>query len=272
MITAKQKLFLVFTGFIFVIGMVFVALVVTPQKAAAQTIDCPVDPDYSAAGSFKVPIGNREECQRDPQYIFSGDTTKPSITYSRRSSTGTITTLATLALQDPAANPLIWRGAASYDGHTIQIAIPREGLVAGSTGTDAIRTDYPKDGSAPVNSGVKIAVNDTIREFANKQEIAIQSGTANLQADCKTKDGEALDKSNCGIVGYIVGFTKLLSALVGIVIVIMIAVGGVQYTTARDDPNAVSAAKTRIRNAILSLVFYIFSVAFLNYLIPGGLF
>jgi predicted small integral membrane protein len=90
-----------------------------------------------------------------------------------------------------------------------------------------------------------------------------------LDADCKETE---LDKENCGIVGYIVTFTNALAILVGIVIVIMIAVGGIQYTTARDDPQQVSAAKNRIRNAILALVFYLFTFAFLQWLVPGGVF
>lgn len=95
---------------------------------------------------------------------------------------------------------------------------------------------------------------------------------ANLEANCKPAEGEAINKDNCGIVGYIVLFTNVLSAVVGVVIVIMIAVGGVQYSTAGDDPQAVSAAKNRIRNAILALVFYLFTFAFLQYLVPGGIF
>lgn len=113
---------------------------------------------------------------------------------------------------------------------------------------------------------------------AEAQEATNPTRGANFDGDCKdgdsasgVKDGK-IDKSECGIIGYIVTFTNVLSALVGIVIVIMIAVGGIQYTTARDDPQAVSAAKNRIRNAILALVFYLFGFAFLQYLIPGGIF
>lgn len=94
---------------------------------------------------------------------------------------------------------------------------------------------------------------------------------ANLEADCQVGQGQALTKDNCGIIGYIITFINILSGLVGVVIVIMIAVGGIQYTTARDDPQAVAAAKVRIRNAILALVFYLFGFAFLQWLVPGGL-
>jgi len=96
-----------------------------------------------------------------------------------------------------------------------------------------------------------------------------------LDADCNKDtngNGTSLDKKDCGIVGYVITFTNLLSAMVGIIIVIMISVGGVQYTMARDDPQAVAAAKTRIQNAILALVFYLFAFALLQWLVPGGVF
>jgi len=105
---------------------------------------------------------------------------------------------------------------------------------------------------------------------------ALAQSTGNLKADCN-EDGPdanstALDKEDCGIVAYIVLFTNVLSGVVGIVIVIMIAVGGLQYSMARDDPQAVNVAKTRIKNAIFALVIYLFGFAFLQYLVPGGIF
>lgn len=108
---------------------------------------------------------------------------------------------------------------------------------------------------------------------ADDQEAADPSRGSNLQGSCKDTDRDGLlEKSECGIIGYIITFINILSGLVGVVIVIMIAVGGIQYTAARDDPQAVAAAKGRIRNAILALVFYLFGFAFLQWLIPGGIF
>lgn len=97
-------------------------------------------------------------------------------------------------------------------------------------------------------------------------------GRIELKADCKPPPGTSLDKSNCGIIGYIVTFTRVLSAIVGVVIVIMIAVGGLQFSMARDDPQAVAAAKNRIRNAVFALLAYLFGFAFLQWLVPGGIF
>lgn len=96
------------------------------------------------------------------------------------------------------------------------------------------------------------------------------SGGGNFAADCDSKTG--LNQGNCGIIAYLVTFINILSGIVGIVIVIMIAVGGIQYSAARDNPQATAAAKGRIVNAITALVIYLFSFAILQWLVPGGLF
>lgn len=79
-----------------------------------------------------------------------------------------------------------------------------------------------------------------------------------------------IDKTNCGIIAYLLTGINVLSALVGVVVVLMIAVGGIQYSASRDNPQATAAAKDRIRNAIIALILYVFMWAFLQYLIPGG--
>lgn len=61
-----------------------------------------------------------------------------------------------------------------------------------------------------------------------------------------------------------------LSAIVGVVVVGALIWGGIQYMTAGDNPQAVSAAKQRIINALLALIAYLLTSAFLQWLIPGG--
>lgn len=65
---------------------------------------------------------------------------------------------------------------------------------------------------------------------------------------------------------------NFLSAGVGVVVVAMIIVGGIQYIMAGDNPNAISEAKNRITNALIALVAFLFVAAFLQWLVPGGLF
>ncbi len=89
---------------------------------------------------------------------------------------------------------------------------------------------------------------------------------AEIRSDCPTLD-------NCKIIqSYLIPFINVLSAVAGVVIVIMIVVGAIQYTSARDNPQAVSAARDRIMNAILALFMLMGTVAFLQWLVPGGIF
>jgi hypothetical protein len=65
---------------------------------------------------------------------------------------------------------------------------------------------------------------------------------------------------------------NVLSAGVGIVVIGMIIVGGIQYSIAGNNPQATAAAKQRITNALIALFVFLFIFAFLQWLIPGGLF
>jgi len=64
---------------------------------------------------------------------------------------------------------------------------------------------------------------------------------------------------------------NFLSAAVGVVVIGVIIVGGIQYTLAGDNPTATGAAKQRIVNGLIALATFIFTYAFLQWLIPGGL-
>jgi len=70
---------------------------------------------------------------------------------------------------------------------------------------------------------------------------------------------------------YLNPLVKLLSAVVGVLVVLMVIMGGVQYSAAGSDPQKVAEAKKKITNALLGLAAYIFLFAFLNWLVPGGI-
>lgn len=105
-----------------------------------------------------------------------------------------------------------------------------------------------------------------IPQPALAQEPANQSPPASLHGDCSNPD---LSK-DCGMVGYIRMAVQALSALAGIVIVIMITVGGIQYSASKDNPQATAAAKGKITNAITALIAYLLMFGFLQYIVPGG--
>ena len=65
--------------------------------------------------------------------------------------------------------------------------------------------------------------------------------------------------------------TRFLSAGVGVVVVLMIVISGIQYVTSGGNPEATQAAKKRLSNAVIALLLFIFMFAILNFLVPGGL-
>jgi len=93
-----------------------------------------------------------------------------------------------------------------------------------------------------------------------------------IEADCQGENIQAgqTGENSCRILDYLVLFINVLSGLVGIIVVGSIIFAGIQYSTSGGDPSKVSAAKDRIRNAVIALVFFIFMYGFLDYLVPGG--
>jgi hypothetical protein len=65
---------------------------------------------------------------------------------------------------------------------------------------------------------------------------------------------------------------NLFSALVGVVVVMSIIIGGIQYSSSAGDPQKAAKAKGRILNAIIAILAYAFLYGFLQFIIPGGAF
>jgi hypothetical protein len=65
---------------------------------------------------------------------------------------------------------------------------------------------------------------------------------------------------------------QFLSIVAGIVIVIAIVIGGIQYSTSRDSAQAVAAARGRITKAIIAAVMFLLLYSFLQWIVPGGFF
>lgn len=98
---------------------------------------------------------------------------------------------------------------------------------------------------------------------------------AAVSPECKsTLTSAALQNclKNNRIVKRIQQIVNFLSVAVGLVVVAMIILGGIQYTTAGDNPQKVTAAKMRITNALIALGIFMFMAAFLQWLVPGGIF
>lgn len=94
---------------------------------------------------------------------------------------------------------------------------------------------------------------------------------SNLGNGCVGKTGQECLQSN-PIVKDLNTIVNFLSGLVGVVVVFVIILGGIQYSMAGDKAEAVSAAKKRIINGLIALLAFMFIFAFLQWLIPGGIF
>lgn len=109
----------------------------------------------------------------------------------------------------------------------------------------------------------------------DQQQRTVSEGDAERNTDCSENarpnpSEDALHPDNCGITRYIQLFTNGLSILVGVVVVMMIIVGGIRYSTAGSNPQAVASAKSHISQALLALAVYLFMFAFLQWIVPGG--
>lgn len=71
---------------------------------------------------------------------------------------------------------------------------------------------------------------------------------------------------------YLIPAVNLLSALVGVIVVAVIIFSGIQFSASGGSPEAVASAKKHLQSAVIALVAFIFLWAFLNFIIPGGVF
>lgn len=98
---------------------------------------------------------------------------------------------------------------------------------------------------------------DTCGEGENAVEMSINFG-------CTGKGNPIVDMAYA--------IVRFLSFGVALVLVASIIYAGIQYTSSTGNPEQTSAAKKRITNAFIALIFYMLIFAFIQYLVPGGLF
>ena len=87
------------------------------------------------------------------------------------------------------------------------------------------------------------------------------------------QDNVACTEKSCNLISkYINPFISLLAALVGIAVTVSIIIGGIQYSSSNGNSQQITAAKARIRNSLIALLAFFFLYAFLQFLVPGGIF
>jgi len=97
---------------------------------------------------------------------------------------------------------------------------------------------------------------------------------AALAASCENSSQAELQKclKTNPIVKDLNTIVTFLSAAVGIAVIGALIYAGIRYSIAGDNPQEVGAAKQKIINALIALVFYISIFSIVQWLIPGGLF
>ena len=134
----------------------------------------------------------------------------------------------------------------------------------GDAGTpvDTTTTTTPTTGSS---SGGSVACGDGTT--------AVDATKCASVPDAAANGGNCSDINQCDLFAkYLNPFIRLMSALVGVIVVISIILGGIQYGSSAGDPQKATQAKARIRNSIIALLVFLFLYAILNFVIPGGLF
>lgn len=122
--------------------------------------------------------------------------------------------------------------------------------------------------SCPYGVEDETAKNNTAGPKAPTIDNAERDALANC--DGRTNPEECL--RNNPILEWTIFITNVLAVGVGVVVTIMIIIGGIQYASAGSNPQAIQSAKKKIANAILALLAYMFLYAFVQYLVPGGIF
>jgi hypothetical protein len=127
-------------------------------------------------------------------------------------------------------------------------------------GTLDTATGLCTDGTKPVAGG-------TAGEKGNEDGSLTNCGEAQTVLITCDKDGRG-----ASVIGAVLKFAiAALTVLIGIAAVGGIVWEALQYARAQDDQSIVSNAKNRIRDIIIGLVVYIFMIAFVNWLVPGGI-
>ncbi len=96
--------------------------------------------------------------------------------------------------------------------------------------------------------------------------------TSIINCDNIKVDGKSKNIENTGLWSLLLLTINILTAGIGVLAVAGIVYGSILYTSAGDSSEKVSKAREVIRNVVIGIVAYALMYAFLNFIIPGGLF
>lgn len=89
--------------------------------------------------------------------------------------------------------------------------------------------------------------------------------------DTKTQLIQCEGKTGIAAIGELITIViGVLTVLIGIVATGGLAYAGIIYASAQDDQSKVGEAKKIIQNVVIGILLYGFTIAIINWLIPGG--
>jgi hypothetical protein len=142
-------------------------------------------------------------------------------------------------------------------------SIPPAGGGGTSTGSGTVDATTPSDETPTATKAELEAAAAKLRDKLAKGKNTCGSSKTVFKFNCANSDN--------AMIALILAIVKFLTYGVGIVITLSVVISGLQYATAQSDPSTVAKARTRIFNAVIALLLYVFAFAILNYLVPGGL-
>lgn len=157
------------------------------------------------------------------------------------------------------------KGCTGYGGTIIEKGEPLPDYTI-KTDADAQR------GTGVGNQPSKSQTTDPAQNEKLEAPVPLESKDRESLVNCDGSNNPEKCLKNNPIIERLLQAINFISVGVGVIVTAMIIIGGIQYSSAGGNPQKVQAAKNRIVNAIIALVAYFFLFAFLQWLVPGGIF
>lgn len=101
---------------------------------------------------------------------------------------------------------------------------------------------------------------------------ALECGGATTSIISCDAEEDTTDPQSSAIWAVLLIAVNILTALVGVAALGGLIYGAILYTSAGSSPDKVKKARSVFTNVVVGIVAYAFMYAFLNFLIPGGIF
>ena len=118
---------------------------------------------------------------------------------------------------------------------------------------------------------LQLAVATLLTLFAVSATAAVPAYAQSTCGGTKTQLIACSDSAGIGAISELIRITiSVMTVLIGIAATGGIAYGALLYASAHDDQSKVSSAITIIRNVVIGIVLHGFTIAIINWLVPGG--